>query len=458
MKPAFFICAILFVVMYIGAQATLPQPKHDGIVRLHWATDPNPARIVQTALFDKMYPGITATVDPSAGGDTSKVLVQCATGVGPDLIDAGPDSMHTLVDAGILLDLTPYAKKMGFDPSHTYPSIASGLEVNGHQYRFPRNVWANCVIYNKAVFRDHGVPYPQPNWTFAQFVRAAQEIQNNKSKTGQQNLAIANYSGQGIYDDFLIGHGGRLFTPDGLHSAVNSPASIAALQAYYDLIYKYHVVPTPADSASMSSQGGWGSGGINWFSQGKAAMIMIGRWYIIQVPNFHNLTGNLGSVLLPRFGDLPSAGVGDSGAVGINAKSPHIKQALDFLQFLSSPQYSKIIVADGDSLPPNPKLALNGQALADSLVPDPAFHAPFVQAIKNARPLDYSPFIDASEVSRWIGDSVAEVENQLQTPAQALNALAAQIDQEIRLNLQRQPALQKLYEQRSGRSYRTDWR
>ena len=453
MKQAFVLCAVVFVAMYVGAQATLDHPKDDGIVRLHWATDPNPARNVQMALFDRMYPGLTASVDPSAGGDTSKVLVQCATGTGPDLIDASPDSMHTLVDAGILLDLTPYAKPMGFDPSRTYPSIAQGLEIDGRQYRFPRNVWANCVIYNKQIFDDHGVPYPKPNWTYDDFIRTSKLLLSRPAKSGQTHIPIANYSNVGLYEDLLVGHGGRLFTPDGLRSALDSPESVAALQNYYDMMYRDKIIPTPADSAAMSSQGGWGSGGINWFSEGKAAMIVIGRWYIIQLPNFPALEGHLGAALLPRIDGRPSSGVGDSGAVGINAKSPHWRQALRFLQFLASPQYSKIIVDDGDSLPPNPRLATSGKALADDLIPDPAFHAPFVQAIRNARPLDYSPFIDATEVSRWIGEYVEKVENRLLTPSQALHALAAQINGQIQLNLERRPDLQKLYEQRTGNPY-----
>lgn len=457
MKAAFLICTVIFIAMWVGAQATVTHPKDDGTVRLKWATDPNPARTVQTALFDKRYPGVTATVDPNAGGDISKILVQCATGIGPDLIDATPDSMHTLVDAGILLDLTPYAKKMAFDPSHTYPSIAPGLSIDGHQYRFPRNVWANCVIYNKAIFDDHGVPYPKPGWSYSDFVRTAKEILSRPSKSGKHQLAIANVSGTGFYEDMLIGEGGRMFSPDGLHSALGNSASVAAMQQYYDMMYVDKILPTPADAAAMSSQGGWGSGGINWFSEGDAAMIIIGRWYIIQVPNFPALEGHLGAARLPHFPGRPSAGVGDCGAVGINVKSPHWRQALKFLQFLASPEYGKIIVDDGDSLPPNPKLAKNGQALVNDLVPDPAFHQPFVDAIKTARPLDYSPYIDAMQVSRWVSLFVANVENKLMTPSQAMHALAAQIDQQIRLNLKRRPDLQKLYEQRTGKKYSDDW-
>ena len=43
------------------------------------------------------------------------------------------------------------------------------------------------------------------------------------------------------------------------------------------------------------------------------------------------------------------------------------------------------------------------------------------------------------------------------TIQQALQALAAQIDRQIRVNLERDPSLQKLYTQRTGELYRADW-
>jgi multiple sugar transport system substrate-binding protein len=458
MRRAFLICGLLFATMYAVAMATLDRPKHDGLVHLTWSTDDNPARKVQMALFDRMYPGLDVYIDPALGGDSSKLIVQCATGTGPDVVEvSGVQNMHTLVDAGILLDLTPYAKSMGFDPARTYPAIKDGLEIDGRQYRFPRNVWANAVIYNKAIFRDHGVPFPKPGWTHEDFVRAGKAIIDNPSKSGETHLAVANYSNVGMYKDMLIGEGGRLFRPDGLRSALADPPSVAAIQKYFDMMYVDKIIPTPADSASMSSQGGWGSGGLNWFSSGKAAMIIIGRWYIIQVPNYPNLKGNMGAVALPRLDGRPSSGACDAGSAGVNVKSPRWRAALKFLQYLSTPAYSKVIVDDGDSLPPNPAVATSGKALANDDVPDPAFHQPFVDAINHARPLDVSPYVDAMEVDRWTGEYVEKVENRLMTPRAAMQALAAQIDTQIRVNLERRPDLQKLYEQRTGKPYRADW-
>lgn len=454
MKQVFAICAALFVVMYVGAQATLVKPPKDNIIRLRWATDPNPVRETQIALFEKMNPGIEVTVDPNSG-DPSKTIVQCATGTGPDIIDCGQAPMTSYVEAGILLDLTPYAKEMGFDVSKTYASIGNALKVEGKQYAFPCNVDARSIIYNKDVFDDHGVPYPKPNWTYAEFLQTCKLLQDRPSKAGRKSLVMANSGG--LYLDYLMGQGGTFFTPDGLHSTLDSPVSQRAMQQYHDLMYVQKAIPTPAEATAMSSQGGWGSGGLNIFSQGQAAMLPIGRWYIVQVPNFPELKGRLGAVTYPRLENGPSVVNCGARGAGINVKSAHWREALLFLKYLASPEYSQNVAEVGDALPPNPNVAKTGKDLVNDMVTDPAFHQPFIDAIKHARSPQFSPYIDPQLSSRWLGEYIEKVENQILTPQQATKMLAAQVNRQIRINLERRPDLQKKFEERTGRPYTRDW-
>lgn len=398
---------------------------------------------------------IEATVE---SGAAEKLIVQCATGTGPDVIDVyGLNQMLTYVEAGILVDLTPYAAKEGFGPENTYPSIHDTLLVEGRQYRYPCNVWANCVIYSRKVFDDHGVPYPRPDWTMDDFIRASTDILNKPSRSGEKHLAVANWNSQWTFEDFLIGYGGRSFTPDGLTSLLDSPEAVAAMQLYHDLMHVHRVLPTPAEAAAMSSQGGWGSGGINWFSSGRAAMIFIGRWYLIQVANYPEIRGHMGAARLPRIAGRPSAGQTDCRGAGINILSPHRQAGLRFLQYLAGPQYGRLIVQDGDSLPPNPLLARTGGDLVNQAGPDPDFHQPFIDAMAPARPLEASPFIDGGQVSRWVLETIGKVENRLVSPPDGMKALAAEINARIRLNLQRRGDLQRKYEKLTGRPYTPDW-
>src|SRR5262249_20767256 len=125
--------------------------------------------------------------------------------------------------------------------------------------------------------------------------------------------------------------------------------------------------------------------------------------------------------------------------------------------YLASPAYGRVIVEDGDSLPPNPNLARTGKDLVDDIVPDPAFHQPFIDAIRSARPLDVSRFVDSGLVARWLQEHIEKVENQVLPPAAAMRSLARDINALIRLNLERRPDLQRRYRKLTGRPYTPDW-
>lgn len=445
MRRIFGALLVLGAVLYVVAEATLERPGKDEIVPLRWSTDPNPARRVQTSRFAGMFPGFLVEVDPGLGNDRTKLIVQCATGTGPDIVDVGGKSgLMTLVEAGILLDLTPYAKEMGFGPEETWEAVRPDLEIDGRQYLFPCNVWANCVIYNREVFDDHGAPYPAADWTYDDFIRIGKMIADRPGKSGKKHYAVANWSGLWMVQDLLVGHGARQFSEDGLVCTLDSPEAIAAMRFYHDLMFVHEVVPSAAELSTVSSQGGWGSFGLNIFSAGLAGMVYIGRWYLVQVPNYPRLRGNLGAAPLPRVGRRPSAGMCGTRAAGINVKSERWEDALKFLKYLASREYSELIVADGDSLPPNPKYARTGRDLVNDAVREPAFHQTFVDAMRRAVPLDLSPFVESELIGRWMDERVGEVENRLVTPEKAMRALADEINARIRLNLERRPDLRRL--------------
>jgi multiple sugar transport system substrate-binding protein len=318
-------------------------------------------------------------------------------------------------------------------------------------------VWSNCIIYNKAIFDDHGVPYPKDGWTWEDFVATAQALRDSPSKSDQKQLAFANWQPASVFGEAYWNLGGRYFASDGLTSMLDSREALQAMQLYYDLVHVHHAIPTVAELTNVSAQGGWGSGGLTIFSREGAAMIIIGRWYIILMPDYPNLRDKLGAVRLPRFPGRPMTGMTDTRAAGVNAMSPHRMEALKFLTYLAGADYSRLIVEDGDSLPPNPLLATSGEALATQTVPDPAFHQPFVDAQRDSRPIDISSFIDAVLIDRWIGERIDQVENKLTSPEDAMRGLAQEVNQTIRRDLEREPRLQRKYKDITGQDYHPDW-
>ncbi|MBT4500510.1 MAG: extracellular solute-binding protein [Gemmatimonadetes bacterium] len=458
MKYVFLGLILLFVAMYAVALSTLETHGDPQRTTIYWSTDPNPARVKQIATFEEMHPDIEVLLEKQ---DATKIIVRCATGTGPDVIDVyDAFQLLTRVEAGILTDLTPFAEEMGFGLGNTYPSLREALTVEGRQYRYPDNVWAMAVIYNEKILEDHGAPIPSQDWTWEEFIEITLAVRNNPSKSGEKHIPVANWSSDILFRDMLVGHGGTLFSTDGLTSALDAPEAIATMELFRDLALVHDIMPTSAEAVNLSSQGGWGAGGIAWFFNRQAAIIFIGRWGIVRIPAYlkrnPGIDEDIASVVFPRLPGRPSQVAVRTRAAGINAKSEHREESMKFLQYLASREYGQLIVKDGDSLPPNPELARSGADLVNDIIPDPDFHQIFIDAVRTGRPHALSPFIEAGPSQRWIKEAVEGVENGAE-PAQRLRQLAGEMNERIRQNLKRRPELQEKFTTLTGRPYTHDW-
>ena len=66
------------------------------------------------------------------------------------------------------------------------------------------------------------------------------------------------------------------------------------------------------------------------------------------------------------------------------------------------------------------------------------------------------PFIEAGIIERWLRQAVESVENGAD-PEEKMRQLAGEVNERIRLNLERRPRLQERFERRTGRPYTADW-
>lgn len=455
MKAFFLGAALLAAILYGIAQATLTRPPDDGIIRMRWATDPNPARTTQLSRFSEMFPHLEVTVDPGLGGDQTKLIVQCATGTGPAIIDLYDHmQMASLVEAGVLLDLTPYAEQMGFGVDRTFESVRDQLMVDGRQYRFPCNIATWNLLYNKRVFDRLGVTYPSDDVDFDELIRIGKALREAAARRGERIIPLTDMN----FLTLLIIFGGNFFQQDGLYSAFDSEAAVAAMQMRHDLMHEHRVIPTTVEAATVSAQGGWGGDSLTWFSGDRAAMLLIGRWYTIQLPQYPGLAERLGVTGLPRVPGLLRMSPIQTRAAGINRNSPYWREALNFLVYLASPEYSELIVADGDGIPPSPFVAQTGEDLVNRFLPDAKLQQAFLDATINARNTNLSNFIENGLVNRLMWEAQGFVDNKLKTPRKALTDLTNEIERTIDINLERRPDLQERFREVTGMEWSRDWR
>jgi len=415
------------------------------VTTLSWTTDPNPARQAQLAPLHATHCDLGIKVEPNA---YDKIIIQCSSGVGPDLIEIyDKTQMVGYAEAGILMDLTPYAKEYGFSPDVTFSQLRGNIVIDGRQYRFPCNIGNQVLIYNKELFQKAGIPEPTDDMEWGEFIDLVKPLTVERPDGhGYEQFAMlvdVNY-----VKDIHLQFGGRFYTDDKTACALDEPVSIAAVEFYYDLIKKHRVVPSATEARALASAGGWGTNEIRWFASGRAAVLWGARWMMVQFRQYPDLNGKLGNAFLPHAEGRPTACYCGTRGTGININSPSGMKALEFMKYLASDEYNRTIGLGSDGLPPNAEFARNPDNLLNPKYPweTREFHKKFVDAMEYASSPDISPFVDPVIVNTIWLEALDEVTNDLKTPEQAMRDAAKRVNDRIDQNVRDRPDLKALYD------------
>ncbi|CAG7650247.1 ABC transporter substrate-binding protein [Paenibacillus allorhizosphaerae] len=94
-------------------------------------------------------------------------------------------------------DLTPLAKKHGFDLSRFDPESLNAVKAvsdKGELYAFPYSFNLNALYYNKDIFDKFGVPYPKDGMTWENAIELARQVSREDGGTKYRGLEIDSFS------------------------------------------------------------------------------------------------------------------------------------------------------------------------------------------------------------------------------------------------------------------------
>lgn len=429
------------ILLSVVAWKIQPEPGAEGKIPLVWVSDDNPARREQIRLFNRLHPQYELRLDPTNTG-MEKVIVQSLAGVGPDLFDCYDGfQLSAYVKSGIAWDVTEPLKQAGIDVyKDVWPAVHPNIIHEGRVYGFPTNAAVNAVWFNKDIFDRYHLPYPQGPWTWEEFIPLAQRLTVRDEKGRIEHFGF--FCDWWNWQQFVLQWGGRLYTEDGTRCIVDSPEAIAGVQFLQDLIYKYHVMPSPVEEAAMATQGGWGTGTITFFGAGKGAMALGGRWWLCSLRSYQGL--RLGAVECPHGPYRVFRGYGR--ATLINSKSPRRQHALEFLKYEAAKPYNDLINQQADALAPVIRFCFTPEYLHDPAFPQEDFNAVWRDVMKFGVPDQISPFINGQRASRILNRQLDLVKNNQKTARAALETAAREINAEIQKTLERDPPLRLRYE------------
>jgi ABC-type glycerol-3-phosphate transport system substrate-binding protein len=477
---SFLIGIFIFLGIFTTVVISLiPAKVISGKKPVIWTTDPNPQRDPQVDAYNKMFPDQDLSIDPDNSG-VMKVVVQSSAGMGPDVIGhVNAGTMQTYHEAGILMDITEEAKKMGFSADTMPESVRPFVmlqelndkgEIVEKQYTYPCNVYHTYLFYNKNIFDKYNIPYPSEDITWEEYINICKKLTIFSDDDDIPTI----FGGTGANINIMIwGKGGKFLNKDGTRCMLNTKEVADAIEFYHDLFFKHGIEPSPTQKAGVSSKGGWGSGNISWFGEEKVSMLWGARWMLIQIrrfiadqkkikaqwikdnPDAKEYGGppvlRMGACLVPRFkGSKRYTTFGVRGAA-INKKTKNKEGALKFLQYLSTAEYSKTINDGGDSKPGNEKYIKLDLFLHPDWPGEKQIHEMAIKSTPNGRMITRSFFVSPAVIDKnfkLIRDKVIsdddndlsreEIENTLQN-------ITDNINNEISKNIERNPKLKKIY-------------
>jgi multiple sugar transport system substrate-binding protein len=319
----------------LASQLTVSTNQPLQLVYQDWRTDWFPPMVQEMlAKFQSSHPEINVFYVPDPVDVEESLLVDLQNGTGPDVFAACCSFFPILAQEQQTLDLRPYVEKYldralidDWDPAQYKSLFAS----DGRQYGLPKYHGALALFYNKDLFDQHKVDYPDESWNQDDYLEAMKQLTHDLDGDGKVDLwgSMIDISWDRI-QVHVNAWGGNFVDPhDARLSRMGEPEALAAMEWLRARMWDDHVMATFLDVQNMGTR--------QAFVAGKVAMTEDGSWALKDI-----LTGadfRIGVAPMPA-GPVRRATLTTTDGFGIYANTRHPQQAWDLLQFLISEDYS----------------------------------------------------------------------------------------------------------------------
>ncbi|HEU5318623.1 MAG TPA: sugar ABC transporter substrate-binding protein [Chloroflexota bacterium] len=284
------------------------------------------------------------TLLPPGGNYREKYTTLVAAGTPPDVADVHwQQHVRDVGPSGLTLDLTALLKK---DP---YPRDYVGWGAynwRAKQYGVPSAIQGTGLFYNKALFDEAGVRYPDGTWTWETLVDAARRLTKPGPDANSTIWGIGDQGGSNVgwMNALFHAFGGAVFTADYKATRLTEPGTVAAMEFRAEWAARLKVSP------------GVPTGTSGQFTQGRMAMATSGSWFVANVKRNASSALSTGQVPwdvtpLPK-GPARYGGLTDELGIGIPTGAPRADASWTALRHLTSKEGLLPFAHIGRYIPP----------------------------------------------------------------------------------------------------------
>ena len=218
--------------------------------------------------FMAEHPDITIEIWGQPWGDYfTKIQTLWASGdsaATPDVAFLSP--IQSYAASGVLEPLDGYIEATGYDTSDYWPALLEFGTLDGTIYGLPRDIGLEVLYYNKEIFDEVGLAYPDETWTWDDLLAAADAL----TEVATSGRVIRHALGMegGKYQLWVGQNRGSILDDmrNPTRCTLAEPEAVEAISFFADMMNNNHAMR----SANLSQAGGDSA----VFQSGQVAMII----------------------------------------------------------------------------------------------------------------------------------------------------------------------------------------
>jgi multiple sugar transport system substrate-binding protein len=301
-----------------------------GDVAKDWEEERFPAFMEKTGIsVEHVYIKSTETIP--------QLLMLNASNAMPDAGMLSAYYQRALAAKGLLVNLTEFIAEHdpSFDLDRFFPKLVDAYRYNGDIYALPSDLDLGLLYYNKEIFDEAGLPYPDETWTWDDYLNAAKQLTKGEGPGKVYGTEFPDYP-----QVFLWQNGADVLSEDGKTITIDSPEAIEAITFISDLVNKHGVAPKPGTAGE----------GEDRFQMGKAAMRLgYGPWYAYY--GLRDVQFEWGIAPLPKGKQKSTTAYGSSFAIFEASKNK--EAAWEFIKWFLSDEQQLIRAQKFSWFPPS---------------------------------------------------------------------------------------------------------
>lgn len=273
--------------------------------------------------FEEKNPDIKINIQVVDWDNYWTMLEAGATGGSlPDTFWMHSNEIYRYGSNEMLLPLDDYLAKSKEAKLENFPDGLNEIyNIKGKQYAVPKDFDTIGLWYNKKMFDEAGIPYPDDTWDWNKLKEVAKKL--TKSDGSQYGFG-AGLSNQEGYYNFIYQNGGTVITDD-MKSGYDDPKTVEALEYYFSFVKEKLSPALTVDKERAEA-----------FQNGQVAMSVFGSWNLSGFSANDYIRENADVAVLPKGPDGTRATIfnGLGNAIAANTKNPDA--AWKWVEYLSS--------------------------------------------------------------------------------------------------------------------------